>query len=281
MYELGLAHALKKDVILLAQRQDEIPFDLKVYRHILYDTSDNGRVILRRNLAGYLTDLFFRGPDNFGKVIKDDDFVLLFLSNGGTCRCAMSNVITRYLLASTKTQESIEEGPPNLKPMSAALSDMSRPQMSDLAQSVVLKQLGVDGSRHRTLKCTIPLLERADVLLPMATGLAKGILEKYSDKTYLFKAFFGQNGDIEDPWGGTEQKYIVCFNQLHSILAANTDRLKALSSERIKKLTGGVPQMRGATAIQSGDQSKESAPRGKKRQSKSPSSILAIVAAAW
>lgn len=37
-YELGLAHAFRKRVILLAQRIDELPFDLRSYRVIPYST---------------------------------------------------------------------------------------------------------------------------------------------------------------------------------------------------------------------------------------------------
>lgn len=37
-YELGLAHALKKRVILLTQELSDIPFDLRSYRMIQYDT---------------------------------------------------------------------------------------------------------------------------------------------------------------------------------------------------------------------------------------------------
>ena len=37
-YELGLAHALNKPVILLAQRTDHVPFDLAAYRLITYST---------------------------------------------------------------------------------------------------------------------------------------------------------------------------------------------------------------------------------------------------
>jgi len=36
-YETGYAHALEKDVILLTQKADDIPFDLKHYPHIVYD----------------------------------------------------------------------------------------------------------------------------------------------------------------------------------------------------------------------------------------------------
>jgi hypothetical protein len=36
-YETGYAHALGKRVILLTQKEDDIPFDLKHYQHIIYE----------------------------------------------------------------------------------------------------------------------------------------------------------------------------------------------------------------------------------------------------
>lgn len=39
-YELGLAHALEKPVILVSSNQDDVPFDLRHIRVILYDQTD-------------------------------------------------------------------------------------------------------------------------------------------------------------------------------------------------------------------------------------------------
>ena len=41
-YELGLAHAISKDVILLTQSMDFVPFDLKTIRCIVYDFTPRG-----------------------------------------------------------------------------------------------------------------------------------------------------------------------------------------------------------------------------------------------
>ncbi len=41
-YEVGYAHALGKRVILLTQRSEDIPFDLKHYEHIVYEGSITG-----------------------------------------------------------------------------------------------------------------------------------------------------------------------------------------------------------------------------------------------
>lgn len=39
-YELGLAHALEKPVVLISSNEDDVPFDLQHIRVIYYDTSD-------------------------------------------------------------------------------------------------------------------------------------------------------------------------------------------------------------------------------------------------
>ncbi len=47
-YEVGYAHALGKNVILLTQRADDLPFDLRGFNHIVYE----GRItVLREKLA--------------------------------------------------------------------------------------------------------------------------------------------------------------------------------------------------------------------------------------
>jgi len=227
MYELGLAHALKKDVILLAQSAHDIPFDLKVYRHILYRPGDAGS--LARQLSPYLSELFLR--DNFGRTIGPGDFVLLFLSTGGTCRCAMSNTITRYLLSADKSQQSVEDGPVGLKPMSVAQIEGSLPQMSPGAQEVIRERLRIDGGRHKTVQATQALLNRADLILTMGHSHLKGLLA-YEKKTSTFTEYFGQKGDIVDPWGQSKDEYVQCFERLHGLLAANVERLANLPREK-------------------------------------------------
>ena len=50
-YEVGYAHALQKRVILLTQRSQDIPFNLKHYQHIIYGAdSDFLREQLRRKI---------------------------------------------------------------------------------------------------------------------------------------------------------------------------------------------------------------------------------------
>jgi hypothetical protein len=50
-YELGLAHALSKDVILITRSMDDVPFDLKTIRCIPYDFTPRGTRKLEKTPA--------------------------------------------------------------------------------------------------------------------------------------------------------------------------------------------------------------------------------------
>jgi hypothetical protein len=57
MYELGYIHALRKPVILIAQRTDSIPFDIRSVRTLIYDFEDQRHVVdFRRRLRDVIKD---------------------------------------------------------------------------------------------------------------------------------------------------------------------------------------------------------------------------------
>lgn len=56
-YELGLAHALSKEVILLTQNLNDIPFDLRHYRIIVYQDSISGSDKLKNTLKEFIIEL--------------------------------------------------------------------------------------------------------------------------------------------------------------------------------------------------------------------------------
>jgi len=53
-YELGLAHAINKKVILITQNLKDVPFDLRHYRCIVYEDSISGADKLREGLGNTL-----------------------------------------------------------------------------------------------------------------------------------------------------------------------------------------------------------------------------------
>ncbi|MEN6430414.1 MAG: Hsp70 family protein [Coriobacteriales bacterium] len=60
-YELGLAHALSKDVLLLTQSMDHVPFDLKGIRCIVYDPAPSGLADLSEKLEATLSSVMQSG----------------------------------------------------------------------------------------------------------------------------------------------------------------------------------------------------------------------------
>jgi hypothetical protein len=56
-YELGLAHAFGKEVILITQNIEDVPFDLRHYRCVVYENSIRGASKLECGLKGTIRDL--------------------------------------------------------------------------------------------------------------------------------------------------------------------------------------------------------------------------------
>jgi hypothetical protein len=57
LYELGLCHAINKEVILITQSGDDIPFDLRHLKYIEYINTQRGRLKLRDDLNKTLISL--------------------------------------------------------------------------------------------------------------------------------------------------------------------------------------------------------------------------------
>jgi hypothetical protein len=56
-YELGIAHTIGKDVILLSQNIDDVPFDLRHLKIILYETTPRGVENLQKQLSSMVQSI--------------------------------------------------------------------------------------------------------------------------------------------------------------------------------------------------------------------------------
>jgi hypothetical protein len=56
-YEIGIAHTLGREVILITQSEEDIPFDLRYLRYVKYLNNGEGRGALSERLQQRLTDL--------------------------------------------------------------------------------------------------------------------------------------------------------------------------------------------------------------------------------
>ena len=227
MYELGVAHAMQKDVIILAQTAKDIPFDIKQHRCLIYKDNSDGYEKLEKQLPLYLKQILGGVTDNFGQPVPEDAKLILFVSYGGTCRCAMANVIMRHYLEGKAPSSQIV-------PMSAGLVSMSKEFMSLEAQQVLTKNFKKFHSntetpdRHKTMHADRSLLERADVILPMDKELLERVPERFRAKAMLFSNFLGAGSkDIENPYRKGITAYEACFARIKPLIAANLSKALA------------------------------------------------------
>lgn len=82
-YELGLAHAFKKKVILLAQEIEEVPFDLQSYRIITYSTHFAQMNNARQEFQKYIEEVR-TGKIQFGSPVTDFGIPVSPLTDTGT-----------------------------------------------------------------------------------------------------------------------------------------------------------------------------------------------------
>jgi len=60
-YELGIANSLGNNTIVLAQKMEDVPFDIKTYNAIIYSNTIRGGSILKQNLENRI-----RNFENWG-----------------------------------------------------------------------------------------------------------------------------------------------------------------------------------------------------------------------
>lgn len=62
-YELGVRHALSSRTILLTQRTEDVPFDLRPYRHIVYRFTPRGAAELATQLKAHIAEVLKEPPE--------------------------------------------------------------------------------------------------------------------------------------------------------------------------------------------------------------------------
>lgn len=72
-YELGIAHTLGKNVILLSQSSDHMPFDISSFRKIIYRVDENSLKLLGNQLPNYIQPLLESHPT--GNPLLDEVLV--------------------------------------------------------------------------------------------------------------------------------------------------------------------------------------------------------------
>lgn len=210
--ELGHMLALEKKVLLLKEHHlPRLPSDIVGHLYKEFDARDIATTI-RSAIDAWLRDI--------GIAKSTSERLVVFVSYGGTCRCAMSKIVARKAFEGRNLPFSIR-----FESMAAIYGTSVR--ASNGARKAIAEAFGEDLlESHRVMKRNRGIIEDADLVLVMDGKLRKGLPAK---KTQLLSEFFGFEGDIKNPWPDNtkdaEQKYRNCLAQLRSLIEPHADRL--------------------------------------------------------
>ncbi|MGC8740982.1 MAG: hypothetical protein ACP5UB_05945 [Candidatus Sumerlaeaceae bacterium] len=146
---------------------------------------------------------------------------LLLLDTGDNCRCPMAEGYLRKLLH--------ERGIDWIEISTAGVMTPTGLLPTPEAEQL-LREEGVDISRHRSRPMKVHMLEEADLVLGMSSLHVQKAIREYKEihddegareKTFLLKEYVGYQGkdvQIPDPMGGTMDTFKRVFEQLKAAL---------------------------------------------------------------
>jgi protein-tyrosine phosphatase len=117
---------------------------------------------------------------------------------------------------------SLKELQGNVRVISSGVAAIDSHEASSLAQEVC-RDAGIDISTHSSQPLTKNVLKQCDLVLVMTQSHRheiERVFPVYSEITYLLKEYGRAVGrfadlEVEDPYGGSREDYIACFDELY------------------------------------------------------------------
>lgn len=156
-------------------------------------------------------------------------YMILLVCTGNTCRSPMAAETLRHRLAEQLSIDRDQLEDHGLLVLSAGIAAMTGARASPEAVEV-MRQRGLDLTRHESQPLSDRLVRFADLLLTMTRSHREAILAQWSRAASRTHVLGRDQGDVADPIGGPIEVYRRCADQIDAFL---TPWIEQLDLERI------------------------------------------------
>lgn len=127
--------------------------------------------------------------------------VIVFVCTGNVCRSPMAEYLLKLRLGGKRNWEILSAGTAAFRGFPASTAGVR-----------VMRELGVDMSRHQSRPADRDLIDSAKVVVVMTAShrdQLRAMFRDVGDRVFLLKSFYPDScgGDVEDPIGASEDVY--------------------------------------------------------------------------